>query len=300
LERIGMHRFSIAAVASCLLLAVLCSRADPVADDSYSAGIAKWRQEFDQDVRTGGWLKLVARYKVEEGEAGIGSDPKLVMVLPDGPAHLGVLRRHGRSIQFEPAPGAASTVDGKAILSAVELSTKSPTGRVRCGAIGFAVRPVGDDYYVLVGDDQNPAIKNFKGTTWYPIDSSYRVAATFLPYAQPEQVPVPMTRVDSKEVLTSSGDVEFQLGGKTLRLKTFLDDKTLFIMFQDETNGKETYGGGRFLDAPLPKDGITDLDFNKAFNPYCSVNFYVICPVPPAENRLPVPVAAGETFTEQN
>jgi uncharacterized protein len=295
-----MRRLSIAALAPCLVLAVTCSRADPAPVDSYTAGIDKWRQEFDQDVRTGSWLTLVARYKLEQGEAAIGSDPKLAMVVPDGPARFGVLRRHDRSIQFEPAPGAALTLDGKAVSSAVELSVKPPTGRVRSGDIVFAVRPVGDDYYVLVRNEQNPAIKNFKGTTWYPIDPHYRVAATFLPYAHPEQVPVPMTHIDSKEVFTSSGDVQFQLAGKTLRLKTFLDENELFIMFEDATNGKETYGGGRFLNAPLPKDGVTELDFNKASNPYCSVNFYIICPLPPPENRLPVRVTAGETFSEQH
>ena len=294
-----MQKFSPALILSCLLLAV-CVHAEPIADDGYAAGIEKWRQDFDHDVRTGGWLTLVARYKLEEGETAIGGDPKLAMVVLDAPARLGVLRRHDRSIQFEPEPGALLTLDGKAISGAVELSTRPPTGRVRTGAIGFAVRQVGEDYYVLVRNDQNPAIKNFKGTTWYPIDRSYRVAATFLPYAQPEKVPVPMTRVDSKDVLTSSGDVQFQLAGKTLRLKTFVDEHELFIMFQDQTSGKNTYGGGRFLNAALPKDGVTELDFNKAFNPYCSVNFYVICPVPPAENRLPVQVAAGETFTEHD
>jgi hypothetical protein len=46
----------------------------------------------------------------------------------------------------------------------------------------------------------------------------------------------------------------------------------------------------------MPKGGTTMLDFNKAFNPYCSVNSYVMCPVPPAENRLDVEVAAGEKY----
>jgi uncharacterized protein (DUF1684 family) len=294
-----MQGFS-ASIAAGLLLAAGCSRADPAPDGGYAAGIEKWRQDFDHDVRTGGWLTLVGRYKLEEGEAAIGSDPKLAMVVPDAPARLGVLRRHDRSIQFEPAPGAALTLDGKAITAAAELSTKPPTGRVRAGDIDFAVRTLGEDFYVLVLNDQNPAIKSFKGTTWYPIDPGYRVTATFLPYAQPEKVAVPMTRVDSRDVLTSSGDVQFQLAGKTLRLKTFVDEDNLFVMFEDATNGKETYGGGRFLYAPLPKDGVTELDFNKAFNPYCSVNFYVICPVPPAENRLPIRVAAGETFTNQH
>jgi hypothetical protein len=86
------------------------------------------------------------------------------------------------------------------------------------------------------------------------------------------------------------------LDGRAVRLRTFNDESELFVMFQDETNGRETYGGGRFLNAPMPKDGTTVLDFNKAFNPYCSVNHYVMCPIPPAENRVGVRVVAGELF----
>ena len=78
-----------------------------------------------------------------------------------------------------------------------------------------------------------------------------------------------------------------------MKLKTYLLDDELFLIFQDGTNGIETYGGGRFLSAPMPKNGLTTLDFNKAFNPYCAVNPFAICPLAPAVNRLPVRVAAG-------
>jgi hypothetical protein len=96
-------------------------------------------------------------------------------------------------------------------------------------------------------------------------------------------------------LMTSTGDLSFQLAGRTVSLKTFLDDNELFVMFQDETNGSETYGG-RFVNAPLPKDGETVIDFNKAFNPYCSLNSYILCPIPPPENRIDLKVAAGEMY----
>ncbi len=106
-----------------------------------------------------------------------------------------------------------------------------------------------------------------------------------------------MTHVESKTLMTSTGEVTFQLAGQTVRLKSFLDDSELFLMFEDSSNGKQTYGGGRFLHAPLPTNGVTALDFNKAFNPYCSLNPYVMCPIPTPENRLDIRVAAGETYT---
>ena len=171
------------------------------------------------------------------------------------------------------------------------------TGRVQVGNLRLSVRSVGDDFYLLVADTQNPAIQAFKGTTWFPIDASYRIPATFTAYAQPENVRISMSHVESKTLMTSTGDVTFQLAGRTVSLKSFVDDNELFIMFQDPTNANETYGGGRFLHAPLPTDGATVLDFNKAFSPYCSLNTFIMCPIPPPENRLEVRVAAGETDT---
>jgi uncharacterized protein len=277
-----------------LLLAGLANGAD----EAYLADIQKWRQDFDADVRTGGWLTLIGRYKVAEGVTTIGTDAACTVRLPPhlSAQRLATLTRHANSFQFVPAPGVLPTIDGRSVTGATTLSSTSGSGRVQVGNLRLSVRAVGDDFYLLAADLQNPAIQNFKGTTWFPVDPSYRVSATFTAYPQPEKRLIPLTRVDSKQQFTSTGDVTFQLGGKTMRLKSFLDEDELFILFQDQTNDKETYGGGRFLHAPLPKDGATVLDFNKAFNPYCSLNTYVMCPIPPVENRLDFRVTAGESY----
>jgi len=267
------------------------------AEATYSAKIDKWRQEFDADILKDGYLTLTNRVQVGEGHSTVGSDPASTLVLPDrAPRHVGSILRRGSRVQFDPAPGVRCTVDGKPVTGRVELSTKPGTGRVRVGAIRVGVRAIGADYYAMVTDDENPAIAKFRGTSWFPIDASWRISARFIPYAQPESVEVPMTRITSKTTMRSTGEVAFELAGHPVRLKTFLDEDHLFVMFADATNGHETYGGGRFLTAPLPKAGTTTLDFNKAFNPYCSVNDYVVCPVVPAANRLGTRVAAGEKY----
>jgi uncharacterized protein (DUF1684 family) len=269
------------------------------ADSDYVAEIQKWRDAFDADVRTGGWLTLIARFPVNEGVSTIGSDRTRTMQLPSriSRKRLGTLRRQGDSVQFRAAPGVQAEIDTHPLAGWTRLATKPGTGRVRAGNLRLSVRTVGDDFYLLVADTQNPAIQEFKGTTWFPADPSYRIPATFTAYAEPEKVRISMTHVESKTLMTSTGEVTFQLAGQTVRLKSFLDDNELFLMFEDSSNGKETYGGGRFLHAPLPKDGATVLDFNKAFNPYCSLNPYVMCPIPTPENRLDIRVAAGETYT---
>jgi uncharacterized protein len=187
-------------------------------------------------------------------------------------------------------------LNGKRISAEIAMPTKRGSGSLVYGDLELTLRGVGDDYYLFVNDRKNPAVGEFKGTTWYPIDPAYHVRAAFEPYPQPQTVRVPLAHADSVDSMQSTGDLVFVLAGRTYRLKAFVEDDGLFVMFQDATNGRGTYGGGRFIDAPKPTDGVTTLDFNKAFNPYCSLNAYVMCPIPPAENRLDIPVTAGETF----
>jgi uncharacterized protein len=263
----------------------------------YVRDIEAWRDKFDRGVRDDGWLALVGRTRIDEGAWTLGSARGSAITLPaKAPARLGTLTRHGSAFRFSPAKRAKVALGGRTIRGAVTLSTRHGSSRLETGDLSLAVRAVGDDFYLLVSDSRNAAIDEFKGTTWYPVDPAFHVTATFEAYDKAETVHVPLTHADSRETMQSTGDLVFQLAGKTRRLRTFLEDDALFVMFQDDTNGTRTYAGGRFIEAPKPVGNVTTLDFNKAFNPYCSLNAYVMCPIPPAENRLDVGVAAGETY----
>ncbi len=95
------------------------------------------------------------------------------------------------------------------------------------------------------------------------------------------------------------GTLGFTLGQTSYKLTAFadMDDPTmkrLFVPFGDLTNNVETYGGGRYLDLDRTPTGLYDLDFNRAYHPYCVYNSTYDCPVPPRENRLAVAIPAGE------
>jgi uncharacterized protein (DUF1684 family) len=99
------------------------------------------------------------------------------------------------------------------------------------------------------------------------------------------------------------GELHFTLSGKTHVLTVYQNLELvqkpeykdyLFIPFMDETNGFDTYGGGRYLDFRIPADTTATLDFNMAYNPYCAYSPHYSCPIPPAENHLQVKILAGE------
>jgi len=114
-------------------------------------------------------------------------------------------------------------------------------------------------------------------------------------------IPVPNI-LGSVENEKSPGAVVFRLAEREYRLDAIRESgsEDLFLIFGDATNGRETYGGGRFLyAAPPDKAGRVVLDFNKAYNPPCVFTPYATCPLPPAGNRLPTRIEAGEkTFGE--
>lgn len=137
----------------------------------------------------------------------------------------------------------------------------------------------------------------FDSLKYFAPDKKYVVTAQYAPLAR--LAPVAMQMTDRRtEPYTPWGRATFELNGQRQQLTLFrkTTDSTLFVPFTDASNGRETYGGGRYLDAPVPAEGATSivLDFNQVYNPYCAYNNGYSCPVPPAENRLTAPVPAGE------
>ncbi|MBI3765042.1 MAG: DUF1684 domain-containing protein, partial [Ignavibacteriales bacterium] len=146
-------------------------------------------------------------------------------------------------------------------------------------------------------DKENPARVNFKGLEYFPIDPKWRVEAKFEPYNPPKKIPIASV-IGTVENDSCPGALVFNVDEKPCRLDAVMEvgtDDQLFIMFSDETSGKETYGMGRQLYASLPdKENRVILDFNKAYNWPCVFTEYATCPIPPRQNHLPIRVEAGE------
>jgi uncharacterized protein len=138
----------------------------------------------------------------------------------------------------------------------------------------------------------------FQPLPYYPIDEQYHVPAS-LKVVRGEDVLEMSTSSGKPRRMRRVGTLAFTLKGQPQTLTAFAeaDDQSLrrlFVPFGDLTNGLETYQGGRYLDLDLQGSGVYELDFNRAYHPFCVFNPEYECPIPPRENRLPVPIKAGE------
>jgi uncharacterized protein len=137
----------------------------------------------------------------------------------------------------------------------------------------------------------------FHDLRYFPVDPRFRVRATLRRRASPEEAYLRTNR-DNQAVMRYLGDLEFALEGRELRLRVYHAGEgvgtSVFVPFRDATSGDDSYGPGRYLTLELTESDEYDLDFNRAFNPYCAYTDEYECGFPPAENDLPVPVTAGE------
>ena len=144
----------------------------------------------------------------------------------------------------------------------------------------------------------------FPPLPYFPVDPSYRIPASLQPAPAGAIVEMP-TSTGQRRQMRHVGTLSFTLRGQPLTLGAFVeaadnDMRRLFVPFGDLTNGPETYPGGRYLDLERTASGVYDLDFNRAYHPFCLFNSGYDCPVPPRENRLGIPIRAGERLEQKN
>lgn len=139
----------------------------------------------------------------------------------------------------------------------------------------------------------------FRGLSYFPYDSTLAFAAALEPVLRADTLRIPTTTGDVRWYVRY-GRFSFQLNGRAQQLTVFRpldpDEPSLFVPFTDPTNRRGTYDGGRYVDLPPPEGGVYLLDLNYAYSPYCAYNPAYSCPIPPAENRLALPVQAGERY----
>jgi len=152
------------------------------------------------------------------------------------------------------------------------------------------------------GSSESPVPADKRATfpplSYFAVDPSYRIPASLQPAPSGPPIEMP-TSTGQRRRMRRVGTLAFTLKGQPLSLGAFVeadqqDMNRLFVPFGDLTNGVETYQGGRYLELDRTPTGLYDLDFNRAFHPFCLFNSSYDCPYPPAESRLTVAIRAGE------
>ena len=307
------NRTLVLAVCGLAFLASSCARTTPKPDPAaYAREIEQYRAKRITDLKSEtGWLTLIGLFWLKEGANKFGSNPTNDIVLPkqkvkpftgvlvlkDGKVRLEAPVQSGLTIQDTRI---RSGVSGDWIVNSIELKSDAdgkPTV-FNLGSLTFQIIKRSDKFALRVRDKENPDRANFTGIEVYPPDLKWRIEARFEPYNPPKPLAI-MNVLNMESDETSPGAIRFEVDGKTYRLDAVSepDEPRLFMIFADQTNGRETYGAGRYLYVEPPDaSGRVVIDFNKSYSPPCAFTNFATCPLPPDQNRLPLAIHAGEKY----
>lgn len=268
--------------------------------EEYREEITGWQKRRSEGLLApGGWLSLVGLEWIDSGLNSVGSSPDAGVRLPSSvPATVGTITLRGSEAEFRAEKGAAVTHNGQPVTSIIlRPDTSGEPTELAIGSVTFYLIERGGRYALRIKDSEADTRRRFHGLDYYPIDPRYRVSARLVPYDPPKEIPI-ATVLGTTEPMISPGSLEFEIGGRKVSLDPVLeapDADSYFLIFGDQTNGSETYGAGRYVYADIPANGEeVIIDFNRAYNPPCVFTDYATCPLPPAQNKLSVPIPAGE------
>lgn len=265
--------------------------------NAYNAEIRKWDSLRVVNLKAeNGWLNLAGLHFLSKGKSSFGSGPQATIKFPKGTiaALAGYFEVSDSTVSISTTE--LITMNGKAIQQAIIFHKDSATApELVHGSLKWNIIERDGRFAIRLRNLQSESLKNFKGIERYAVDSAWRVKAVMRDNITPVSIPITnVLGVTSNQ--PSPGKLFFTINGKQYSLDALDGGKDeLFLIFGDETNGLQTYPSGRYMYIPRPgPDGITYIDFNKAYNPPCAFTDYATCPLPPRQNILPVPVTAGE------
>lgn len=276
--------------------------------DKYIAEVNQWHQKrIDSLKQEDSWLSLAGLYELKEGKHTFGADSSNDIVFPPkAAAQMGTITRSDSVFQFSINPKVdVLNGDGQSVTKTImhPISGEGSQSKLRYQSLFWYIIKRRDHYFIRLKDTKNSNFDTFDGIDRFPISQKWRIKATFNRFDEPKTISIPDVL---GEVFQDSlyGTLDFTIDGEKYSLAPLGNpdtDKEFFIIVGDKTNGDSTYGGGRFIYCPTPgKDNITYIDFNKAYNPPCVFTEFATCPLPPAQNRLPIKITAGEKMYHES
>lgn len=292
-----MRKFSIIFIFTILSLQIFAQT------DAYLAEIDQWKAARIAALKQpNGWLNLEGLFWLKKGENRFGSSSTNDLVYDNAafPKQMGAFIYTNNEVLWKDGPTEKITIKNKAGLvlennGSVNLLT--PTE-------GMYTSQFKDFVWVVIQREDKVGVRfrnlkaktllHFTGIERFPTDAAWRIKAKVIPQNQnPLMI---MNVLGQNTAQKHGGQLVFEIAGTTYRLDAIDEGGTrLFVTFADATSGNTTYGSGRFVEIDKPDaDGLTYIDFNKAYNPPCAFTEFATCPLPPPQNRLNIAIPAGE------
>jgi uncharacterized protein (DUF1684 family) len=270
-------------------------------DPAWTRVLIEHRDEIDEEYRTSKTSPMAGTQYLKSEPAErvylTRQDRTFALAYSADPAAEIVVTREATTWVWEEMGGdVVCEIDGEQVA----------TGSVLAGAAAFVIAGLDLGFYpgedrvtFIVYDPERSEKKSFDHLLYYAPDRSFAVGARLVELADPDEIEM-LTNRGLKKTFNRYARIRFRVDGEDQELTAFKSKLTgegsesLFIPFRDSTAGRETYGGGRFLDIDEPQAEHFVLDFNRAYNPLCNYSPAFNCPIPPRENHLEVAVRAGE------
>ncbi|NYI03746.1 DUF1684 domain-containing protein [Allostreptomyces psammosilenae] len=257
-------------------------------DDAFAAEWADWHARREEELRAPhGWLSLTALHWLDETPAEYPPLPGEWSATPETGVTLSARAEDGVRL------------DGTLVSGTVRVAPadNAAGALATVGDLRVEIIRRGRSHALRVRDPQAATRTGFTGVPAYAPDPAWVVAGTLTPLPEPREITVDAVVAGLHHRRTAVGTVRFTAAGQehTLTALAGPDDASLVLHFRDATNGVTTAPNARTLTIPAADaDGRVTIDFNRAVNLPCAFTDFATCPLPPAENRLPIAVEAGE------
>lgn len=287
--------------AFALLLTGACSPSgaeiDPVA---YENEVLEWREyRLSQLLHPEGYLNQTGLYWLQPGQHSFGTGPDNDIVFAgDGAERIGEFTVNKDGVAMQVASGVEVLHQGEPVgtIAMVADTGENPVS-VTHRTLGWMTVEREGRFGIRLRDYELPFVKTFGPLRYFDINPDFRVQARLHRYPKPIIANGDTVIEGLAYRPESPGKVAFEIDGQQFELEAFTVGERLFYVFGDDTNRDLTYGAGRFLYSETPgEDGLTILDFNKAYSPPCAFNDYSTCPIASPRNRLKIRIEAGEIY----
>ncbi|SEQ37371.1 hypothetical protein SAMN05428969_2803 [Devosia sp. YR412] len=256
------------------------------APTDYLAQLDAWNVKRLADLKgPNGWLNIIGRFWLETGTVTFGSAADNDLVLSSGPAHAGSITQDDNgTVTFTPVNG---------VPQVLALAKYNPP-RFTVENLLCEVTTLNGENALRIRDTASAAPAALTGIDAFPADPKWRIEAEWVSLETPKGMTVDTSKSIPTDVEATHKAV-FAIDGQ--RYELFATHGTATspqFVIRDLTSRDSTYPASRFVFGEDVTDTTITLDFNKAINPPCAFTEHAVCPLPPAENVLPIRIEAGE------